>query len=180
IERLATLPERGSWGEWIAALEALAPLVLRRPERVLTVLAALRPLDVIGPVALGEVRAVLAEDLTTLAERAPADRYGRVFVGTIEQARGRSFDVVFLPGVAERIFPQKPREDPILLDTLRRELGATHGRDALLATQDDRSRRERLLLRLAIGTARRRLHLSHSRIEQTEARPRVPSFYALE
>src|SRR5437899_3982701 len=120
------------------------------------------------------VRDVLAGELTTLAERPPADRYGRVFVGTIEQAGARSFGVVFLPGLAERIFPQKPREDPILLDVLRRDLGAS------LATQDDRGRRERLLLRLAVGAAGRRLHLSYSRIEQTEARPRVPSFYALE
>jgi RecB family exonuclease len=181
IERLTALPARGTWGEWIAALETLAPIVLRRPERVLTVLAALRPLDVIGPVALGEVRDVLAGELTTLAERPPADRYGRVFIGTIEQARGRSFEVVFLPGLAERMFPQKPREDPILLDVLRRDLGASHGRDgAPLVTQDDRAHRERLLLRLAVGAARRRLHLSYSRIEQTEARPRVPSFYALE
>jgi ATP-dependent helicase/nuclease subunit B len=181
IERLTALPARGTWGEWIAALETLAPIVLRRPERVLTVLAALRPLDVIGPVALGEVRDVLAGELTTLPERPPADRYGRVFVGMIEQARGRSFEVVFLPGLAERMFPQKPREDPILLDALRRDLGAPDGRNrAPLATQDDRAHRERLLLRLAVGAARRRLHLSYSRIEQTEARPRVPSFYALE
>src|SRR5207247_317493 len=110
IERLTALPGRGTWGEWIAALEKLAPIVLRWPERVLTVLAALRPLDVIGPAALGEVRDVLAGELTTLAERPSSDRYGRVFVGTIEQARGRSFEVVFLPGLAERIFPQKPRE----------------------------------------------------------------------
>ena len=175
IERLAALPAHGTWGEWIVALEALAPVVLRRPERVLAVLAALRPLEVIGPVALGEVRDVLAAELSTVAERPPADRYGRVFVGTIEQARGRSFAVVFLPGLAERIFPQKPREDPILLDALRRELG-----DRVLATQDDRGRRERLLLRIAVGAARQTLHLSYSRVEQTEARPRVPSFYALE
>ena len=174
IERLTALPARGSWGEWIAALETLVPIVLRRPERVLTVLAALRPLDIVGPVALGEVRDVLAGELTTLAERPPDDRYGRVFVGTIEQARGRSFEVVFLPGLAERIFPQKPREDPILLDALRRDLGGG------LATQDERGRGERLLLRLAVGAARRRLHVSYSRLEQTEARPRVPSFYALE
>lgn len=182
------VPSNGTWGEWIAALETLAPMVLRRPERVLAVLTALRPLDVIGPVALGEVRGVLAGELATLAERPPADRYGRVFVGTIEQARGRSFDVVFLPGLAERIFPQKPREDPILLDALRRDLESTPGRRlapdgrglAPIATQAERSHRERLMLRIAVGAARRRLHLSYSRIEQTEARPRVPSFYALE
>jgi RecB family exonuclease len=180
IERLGTLPADGTWGEWIVALEALAPSALRRPERVLTVLAALRPLDVIGPVRLDEVRGVLAGELTTLAQRPPADRYGRVFVGTIEQARGRSFEVVFLPGLAERIFPQKPREDPILLDALRRQLSAHESAGGSLAIQDDRARRERLLLRIGVGAARRALHLSYSRVEQTEARPRVPSFYALE
>jgi len=32
-----------------------------------------------------------------------------------EANTGRSFEIVFLPGLAERIFPQKPREHPILL-----------------------------------------------------------------
>src|SRR5206468_2258431 len=67
--------------------------------------------------------------------------------------------VVFVPGLAERIFPQKLREDPILLDALRRELGAE------LATQGDRAQHERLLLRVAAGAATRRLYLSYSRIE---------------
>jgi CRISPR/Cas system-associated exonuclease Cas4 (RecB family) len=175
IERLAGLPAQGTWGQWIAALEALAPMVLRRPDRVLTVLAALRPLDVIGGVALAEVRDVLAAELTTLAERPPADRYGRVFVGAIDQARGRSFEVVFLPGLAERIFPKKPREDPILLDRFRRLIA-----EPALAVQEDRGEAEKLWLRIAVGAARGAAHLSYSRIEQAEARPRVPSFYALE
>ena len=123
IERLAALPAQATWGEWIAHLETLAPMTLRRPERVLGVLAELRALGPIGPVALDEVRDVLAEGLATVAERPPAARYGRVFVGTLEQARGRVFDIVFIPGLAERIFPQKPREDPILLDALRRGAG---------------------------------------------------------
>lgn len=174
IERLASLPARATWGEWIAALEALAPATLRRPERVLGVLAELRALGPIGPVTLDEVRDVLAEELTTIGERPPAGRHGRVFVGSIEQVRGRSFDVVFVPGLAERIFPQKPREDPILLDTLRESL------DAGLTTQNDRAQHERLMLRLAVGAATRRVYLSYSRIELAEARPRVPSFYAME
>ena len=174
IERLAALPAQATWGEWIAQLEALAPMTLRRPERVLGVLAELRALGPIGPVALDEVRDVLAEGLATVAERPPAARYGRVFVGTLDQARGRVFDVVFIPGLAERIFPQKPREDPILLDALRQELGGE------LWTQGDRAQHERLLLRLGVGAATRRVYLSYSRIELAEARPRVPSFYAME
>jgi ATP-dependent helicase/nuclease subunit B len=174
IAALAALPGRASWGEWIEALERLAPMVLRHPERVLGVLAELRPLGPIGPVTLDEVRDVIAEQLANAAERPPAVRYGRVFVGPIEQARGRAFDVAFLPGLAERMFPQKPREDPILLDGLRQSLGAA------LRTQDDRAQHERLLLRLGVGAAQRRLYVSYSRIELTEARPRVASFYALE
>ena len=123
IERLAALPAQATWGEWIARAR-------RRSRRwscggrsgCSAVLAELRALGPIGPVALDEVRDVLAEELATVAERPPVARYGRVFVGTLEQARGRAFDVVFIPGLAERIFPQKPREDPILLDALRREL----------------------------------------------------------
>jgi RecB family exonuclease len=196
IERLAALPASARWGEWIPALERLAPMVLRRPERVLAVLADLRPLGPVGPVSLEEVRAVLAEQLASLRERPPADRYGRVFVGTVEEVRGRAFDVVFLCGLAERIFPRKPREDPILLDALRERLASrapaspvdpteepithlTRGAAALL-TQSDRAHNERLLLRLAVGAATRRLYLSYSRIDLAEARPRVASFYALE
>jgi ATP-dependent helicase/nuclease subunit B len=174
IERLAALPARATWGEWVAELERLAPMVLRRPERVLAVLAELRGLGPIGPVTLDEVRDVLAEELTTVADRPPATRHGRVFVGTLEHARGQAFDVVFVPGLAERIFPQKLREDPILLDALRSEL------DPRLTTQVDRAQHERLLLRLAVGAAARRAYLSYSRIEVAEARPRVPSFYAME
>jgi ATP-dependent helicase/nuclease subunit B len=174
IERLAALPARATWGDWIAELEGLAPMVLRRPERVLEVLAELRALGPVGPVTLDEVRDVLAEQLATLAERPPAARYGRVFVGTAGEARGRTFDVVFVPGLAERIFPQKLREDPILLDALR------GGLDGQLVTQIDRAQHERLLLRLAVGAATRRAYLSYSRIEQVEARARVPSFYAME
>ena len=174
IDRLAALPASATWDEWIVQLSALAPAVLRRPERVLAVLAELRALGPVGPVALDEVRDVLGEELATVAERPASTSYGQVFVGTLEHARGREFEVVFVPGLAERVFPQKPREDPILLDALRQRLGAE------LMIQGDRAHHERLLLRLAVGAASRRAYLSYSRIELLEARARVPSFYAME
>ena len=174
IDQLAALPGTAAWGVWLPALERLAPLVLRRPERVLSVLAELRPLAPVGPVSLDEVRDVLLERLALLDQRPPAARYGRVFVGGIEQARGRSFDVVFVPGLAERVFPQKLREDPLLLDVLRTRI------DPALARQTERGRRERWLLQLAAGAATRRLYVSYSRLDATVGRVRVPSFYALE
>jgi ATP-dependent helicase/DNAse subunit B len=128
----------------------------------------------VGPVPLTEVRDVLADRLRSLEVDPPAHRYGRVFVGSPHQARGRSFKIVFVPGLAERLFPQKLREDPLLLDDLRVDLGAT------LTLQPDRGELERLLLRLAVGAAGERLYVSFPRIETSEARARVPSFYALE
>jgi hypothetical protein len=98
-----------------------------------------------------------------------------VFVGGPEQARGRTFRVAFVAGLAERMFPQRPHEDPMLLDREMREPLA-----ASLAQQEDRARAERLLLRLAVGAPTERLWLSYPRIEAGESRPRVPSFYVLD
>jgi ATP-dependent helicase/nuclease subunit B len=175
VDELAAWPAQGTWGEWLDRFAALAPRVLRFPERVLKVIAELRPMAAIGPVSLEEARDVIAERLLLLEYEPPKSRYGRVFVGSPHQARGRTFKVVFVPGLAERMFPQKPHEDPMMLDNeLRAPL------DAGLAVQEDRGRAERLLLRLAVGSATERLWLSYPRIEIAESRPRVPSFYALD
>ena len=174
IERLAALPPQARWGEWLERLKGLASLVLRRPERVLGLLAELEPMERVGPTTLDQVRGTLAERLATLDRERPPRGYGRVFVGTPEQARGRSFAVVFVPGLAERIFPQRVGEDPILLDKLRAQLSMG------LAQQDDRVNLERLQLRLAAGAAERRIYFSYPRLEVAKARQRVPSFYALD
>jgi hypothetical protein len=177
VDELASWPAAAPWGEWLDRFERLVPSVLRHPERVLRVLADLRPMAGIGPVALDEARDVLADRLRSLEAEPPRARYGRVFVGSPHQARGRGFRVAFVPGLAERMFPQRPREDPMLLDDLRKALAA--GGPALV-TQDDRARTERLLLRLAAGASTDRLYLSYPRLDIAESRPRVPSFYALD
>ena len=128
----------------------------------------------VGPIGLEEARDVLKSRLVALDWDPPARRYGRVFVGTPHQARGRSFRVVFVPGLAERVVPQRPREDPLLLDEQRA------GADRLLVCQDDRGAAERLSLKIAIGAASERLYLSYPRMDVAETRARVPSFYALD
>ncbi len=128
----------------------------------------------VGPVGVGEVRRVLTDRLRTLAVEPPSRRFGRVFVASPDQARGRLFRVVFVPGLAERIFPQKLREDPLLLDDARRAL------DADLSDRGRRATEERLQLQVAIGAASDRLYLSYPRLDVNESRPRVPSFYALD
>src|SRR5207302_494701 len=82
---------------------------------------------------------------------------------------------VFLPGLAEGLFPQRAAEDSLLLDDFRRSI-----QESGLPLRDDRVRDERRLLHIAVGAARERLIASYPRMDVASARPRVPSFYALE
>ncbi len=171
---LHALPATANWGEWLDHLTRLAGIALRRPEPVLAVLAEFEPMGEVGPASLEEVAEVLGERLRFLRREPPQRRYGRVFVSSIEEARGREFAVVFLPGLAEGLFPQRALEDPLLLDEFRRKLTRP------LLLRDDRVDQERSRLRLALAAARERLFASYPRMDVAETRPRVPSFYALE
>ena len=174
IDVLDALPRSANWKDWTEQLAKLARIALRRPEGVLSVLAEFEPMGEAGPVTLDEVKDVLSDRLRFLRREPPQRRYGCVFVGSIEESRGREFAAVFLPGLAEGLFPQRTFEDPLLLDEYRRELTAP------LALHEDRVKQERVRLALAAGAARERLIASHPRMDVAESRPRVPSFYALE
>ena len=175
IERLDALPRQARWDEWLGHLRALATAALREPEGVLATLAELEPMAPIGPIDLDEVQLVLRPRLRELTVPPARRRYGAVFVAPAEGVRGLAFDVVFVPSLAEKLFPRKIVEDPILLDAHRRALDAPG-----LATQPARVAAERLALRLAVGAARERVVLSWPRVDIEQARPRVPSFYGLE
>ena len=122
IGRLAELPAQALWGEWIASLSGLAEFALRDPARVVELLEELEPMSDIGPVSLGEVLLVLGPRLNSLASASKESRFGKVWVGSVEEARGMAFERVFVPGVNEGLFPRPPAEDPLLLHAQRREL----------------------------------------------------------
>jgi ATP-dependent helicase/DNAse subunit B len=174
IEILDGLPATANWHEWLDRLRELAARSLRDPDSVVALLNELEPMSEVGPVRIDEVIAVLAEHLRFLRREPPDRRYGHVFVGTIEEVRGRSFDVVFVPGLAEELFPIRAIEDPLLLDDLRTSISN------MLARREDRAAYERLLLHLAVGAAANRLVVSYPNLDIAQGRPRVPSFYALE
>ena len=173
IDLLDRLPAETSWSTWLARLEEISVRALKHPESVLSVLAELKPMGEIEPVDLDEVRRVLGERLTLLREDPPPNRYGQVTVASITELWGRSFDLIFLPALAEGIFPRKALEDPLLLDRHRESLG-------ILPVLTRRRAEERLLLRVAVATAVRRLVVSYPRIDVVQGRSRVPSFYALD
>jgi ATP-dependent helicase/nuclease subunit B len=174
IETLDGLPGEALWKDWLEAMDALARRALRNPEAVLSVLAEFEPMGDVGPATLEEVAEVLGERLGFLRRDAPDRRYGRVLVCSIEESRGQEFEVVFLPGLAEGLFPQKALEDPLLLDAFRTAA------DENLLLRHDRVDQERVRLRLAVAAAGGKLVASYPRMDVAEARPRVPSFYALE
>jgi RecB family exonuclease len=175
IEQLAELPRQATWEEWLARVRDLAVSAIRDPTGVVRVLTELEPLRSVGPVDLWNVQHVLAPRLRELSVPPESRPNGAVCIAPVEMARGIAFEVVFVPGLAEKLFPQRILQDPLLSDDARTSLGA-----AGLATQNVRVARERLTLRLAASAATRYLSLSWPRIEIENARARVPSFYALE
>jgi ATP-dependent helicase/nuclease subunit B len=163
IERLQELRAPRRWGEWIDGLRPLAGAALDDPEGVLDLLDELEPMRDLGPVALPDVVRVLGENLGTLRREPKGNRFGRVFIGSIEEARGLVFPLVCVPGLCEGTFPKPHFDDPLLSGNLA-ELEAG----------------ERLLLRQACATATNKIILSWPRIELASGRVRVPSFYVLE
>jgi ATP-dependent helicase/nuclease subunit B len=171
IERLDRLPREAKWGDWIAALQSLAQVSLRQPQGVQAVLSELFPMADVGPVTLDEVYGILRERLGVLRSAPAPRRFGGIFVGTMEEVRGSKFEVVFLPGLAEGLFPKRLLEDPLLLDEFRERLH--------LPQNNLRAERERLLLKIALA-AGNRVVVSYPRMDTAQSRSRVPSFYALE
>ena len=130
----------------------------------------------VGPVSLEEARGVLAERLRTLDEQPPANRYGRVFVGTPAAAAR--------PRLRRRVRARRSPSGCSRRSRARIRCCSTP-RCACRSAPGCPSRTtalksERLLLRLAVGAATTRLWLSYPRLDVSGARPRVPSFYALD
>jgi len=174
LRELASLPDEDSWQGWATRLQRLATTSTEDPSPLLPVLMELGARSDLMRPSLDEVRVFLSR---RLGERrvAPEHRvHGAVFVGSTDNARGRSFERVYVLGLAEGVFPEKVVEDPVLLDAARRGLGCG------LATNADRAKKERFALQLAAGAAEQQLVLSWARLDAQAGRPRVPSFYALE
>ena len=163
-----------SFGEWKERLEAVARAALLHPEGVLECLDETAPMNEVGGVRLEEVREGLTRRLSEVVTRSSGSRYGRVFVGPIEAARGLAFEVVAVPGLSERVFPRVIREDPMLLDRRRAELSPE------LRVRSDLAAEERLRLRIAVGAATGRLVLTWSSLDLVEGRPQTPSYYLAE
>jgi ATP-dependent helicase/nuclease subunit B len=147
LDALTLLPEGKTWGEWLTRLTALAQLALAEPASVCELLSELLPLSPLGPVRLHDVIRVLERRLPTRLVRSEGPAVGKVLVGSVDDLLGQHFDVVFVLGLAEKLFPPRVTEDPLLPDVVRRAISPR------LACVDDRARRERALVLRARGAA---------------------------
>ena len=183
---LRQLAESNTWnGKVGALLGTFDGLVEQDEERILVKQAVKRlsELDITGipPSQAGFTRLVeevLREDVIPTGK---FQRNGPAVVNLMA-ARGVSFRMVIIPGVAEKSFPPLIRQDAILLDherkILNRSLGGKETEPLPLKTEG-RLEEERLLYRLAIGAAKEKLILSFPRIEIGTGKERLPSSFLL-
>jgi ATP-dependent helicase/nuclease subunit B len=92
--------------------------------------------------------------------RSPS-RFGRVLVTTVADARGLPHKHVFIPGLSEGIFPAPLPEDPLYLDSERRNL---INLGVVLETRAERASDDGLFYQL-VGLARETLTLSRPTVQ---------------
>jgi len=74
------------------------------------------------PLTREELHTLLARALDGVGAAALGGHGGGVQVLTVTEARGRTFEHLFVPGLNRDLFPRGVREDPLLSDDLRRVL----------------------------------------------------------
>ncbi len=127
-ERLAGWPAEAPLAEHLRRLEELLADLGWKDDsaEARAVAAALQELERGVPPRLRLAQDELRLLLEALLEDAGADelggRGGGVQVLTVTEARGRTFEHLFVPGLNRDVFPRGIREDPLLSDDLRRIL----------------------------------------------------------
>jgi hypothetical protein len=186
FDGLETVAAQPTWRGRMRALAELyrALIVADDPaEAALAALDTLSGLDDLGEPPTPDRFRARVRDL--LADARPAiGAFGRnePTVVSLMAARGVPFDLVIVPGLVEKSFPQPARQDPILLDLEREHLAAQLAREGNPADIPLKARRreeEELLFALAVQSARRRLVLTFPRLDAATARERVPSHFLL-
>jgi ATP-dependent helicase/DNAse subunit B len=188
MRRLATLLDAfgkaGTWEEKSAALmKALRELTEDGPHtgEVTEAMAGLGELDrLAAPPSHTEFVQAVRECLDGEAIRLGRFQRQGPAVVSLTSARGIPFKLVVIPGMTEKGFPPVIRQDAILLDHEREVLNkAVAGTGPLHLMSRQRLDEERLLFRLAVGAADRRLLMTFPRLTIGTARERLPSSFVL-
>ncbi len=143
-------------------------------ERVIRALEQLEGLDAVETgTTLADFRQALEHALSVPAGRSGVTGAG-VFAAGLSAAQGMEFDVVWIFGMAEGSFPPTSREDPLLPDAARREVG-----DGKLPLRRVSALEERRVY-LSVLSAGRRRFLSYSRTDHGARRGQHPASWLLD
>jgi superfamily I DNA/RNA helicase len=128
-ERLAAWPDEARAGEHFRLIRALLTSDLGwepgspTAAPVLAALAELeREVPLEFPLSREELRTLLGRALDGVGTAPLGGKGGGVQVLTVTEARGRTFEHLFVAGLNRDLFPRSVREDPLLPDDLRRVL----------------------------------------------------------
>lgn len=128
-ERLSGWPDEARAGEHLRRLRALLvkelgwDLRAEAAQPILEALAALeREVPAEFPLTREELRTLLSRALDDVGAAPLGGHGGGVQVLTVMEARGRTFEQLFVAGLNRDVFPRGVREDPLLPDDLRRIL----------------------------------------------------------
>ncbi len=127
-ERLAAWPEEARASDHLSRLRGLLKELgwKEKGEAASPIFAGLEALEREIPprfaLDLDELRRLLARELEEAGTGDLGGRGGGVQVLTAMEARGRTFDHLFVIGLNRDVFPRGVREDPLLPDDLRRVL----------------------------------------------------------
>ena len=174
-------PAEATWPEWARFLEErLAPLFEESPDwaaftQILDQVSGLGEVTLhsgVGPlVPRARLFSAVAEGIRTLTS--PAGRFLRSGVNllSVSAARGLRFPLVLVPDLEEARFPARLRQDPLVLDAERAQIGSGDR----VPLRKLRMEEERLLFDMAVRSAERRLVLLTSRLDEGSDRERIPS-----
>jgi len=178
-------PAWASFAEWAKFLRRRFGKILKTSsdwphfESVLDEIAKLETLAQTGAGNLkyekcsaSKIRSLLDESVRSL--KYPVGRFQQSGVNLVgvSAARGLRFPLVVIPGLDEGCFPSRLRQDPLLPDAERRRLGRLPLRGA-------RADEEKLLFDMAARSAKRRLVLVTSRLDEIADSEKFPSQFFL-
>jgi len=185
IERIEGIREaaagRTSWSGYSGLLSGAVREFFRADgavEETALVIERLRDLDrFTGPVPFESFKRIALARLCGMRRASGRLMGGGVNLLSLGEARGLFFDHLFIPGLAERIFPSPPRQDPLLPDRERREIMRLANGKVFLSERGRRLEEEALIFSLALDSARRGLVCSYPRMEQETGRERIESSF---
>jgi RecB family exonuclease len=171
----------GTWSGFNGTVLTLVRELFSDDEHVRQVIEAAEDLGALdaltGPVTFPTYSRILARRLSNLGRQRGRFMGSGVNVLSLGEARGLSFEHLFIPGLAERIFPSIPRQDAFLTDRDRREITALAGGEIYLSERLERLDEEAFIFSLALDSASAGLHLSFPRMEQDTGRERIESSF---